>query len=128
MQRRDFGQYGPDSPDPFMVEQHRIVPSVARVFSPKDTLYIFFQVYVSPIKKSSPNLTASLIFLKNEDRFREAANLQLTQFDEGSNGVITSYLEVPLSAFPKSDYELQVDLSDHASQENLSRKIHFVVR
>jgi VWFA-related protein len=120
--------YGPDSRDPLVVEENRIIPSVARVLASKDTLYILFQIYAHSIKKGSPNLTASLMFLKDGLSFRGAGNLKLTQFDEGSNDTVTCHFEVPLTSFPKGDYALQVDLTDQNSPDHLDQTINFVVR
>jgi VWFA-related protein len=117
-----------DFRDPLVVDQDRIVPNVARVFSTKDTLYIFFQIYSHPAKKGAPNLTASLDFLKEGRSFRQAGNLQLTQLDEGSRDTITCHFEVPLSSFPQGDYALQINLTDRDSPDHLSQTIHFVVR
>jgi VWFA-related protein len=114
--------------DPLVVEQDRIVPNVARVFSPKDTLYIFFQIYPHLAKKGLPNLAASLNFLRDGRSFRQAGNLQLTQFDEGSRDTMTCHFEVPLSSFPQGDYALQINLANQDSPDRLSQTIHFVVR
>jgi hypothetical protein len=108
-------------------EEHRIIPSVARLFSPKDTLYIFFQIYLSATKKNSPDVKTSLVFFRNGERFRGAGNLELNQFDEGSHDTLTCSLNVPLSGFPQGDYALQVNLDDQVSKENLSQTINFVV-
>ena len=113
--------------DPLVVEEHRIIPSVARLFSPKDTLYIFFQIYLSATKKNSPDVKTSLVFFRNGERFRGAGNLELNQFDEGSHDTLTCSLNVPLSGFPQGDYALQVNLDDQVSKENLSQTINFVV-
>jgi VWFA-related protein len=121
------GEAGSKFRDPLVVEEHRIVPSVARLFSPKDTLYIFFQVYLSPAKGVSPDLKTSLVFFKNGERFRGAGDLELTQFDEGSHNTVTCSLNLPLSGFAQGDYALQVNLEDQTSKENLSQRINFVV-
>jgi len=113
--------------DPLVVEEHRIVPSVARLFSSKDTLYIFFQVYLSSAKKSSPDVKTSLVFFKNGQRFRGAGDLELTQFDEGSRDTLTCSLDLPLSEFQPGDYSLQVSLDDQGSKQNLSHRINFAV-
>jgi VWFA-related protein len=121
------GEVGSKFRDPLVVEEHRIVPSVARLFSPKDTLYIFFQVYLSGAKKISPDLKTTLVFFKNGERFRAAGDLELTQFDEGSHDTLTCSLNLPLNGFPQGDYALQVNLEDQASKENLSQSINFAV-
>jgi VWFA-related protein len=113
--------------DPLVVDEHRIVPSVARLFSPKDTLYIFFQVYSLPAKRAAPDLKASLVFFKNGERYRGAGDLELTQFDEGSHDTLTCSLNLPLNGFAPGDYALQVNLEDKASRENLSQRINFAV-
>jgi hypothetical protein len=123
-----LGPAGPAPPDPLVVNQMRIVPSVARVFAPKDTLYIFFQTYLQLPKGTSPRLALSISFLKDRTLFREAGSTQLTQFDEGSNTTITSNFQVPLDQFPKGDYQLRVKLTDPVSQKSLVQEENFVIR
>jgi len=122
------GESGGKSRDPLVVGENRIVPSVARLFSPKDTLYIFFQAYLSSNKRISPDLKTSLVFFKNGERFRGAGDLDLTQLDEGSRDALTCSLNLPLSGFPQGDYVLQVHLEDQTSKENVSHNVSFVVR
>ena len=107
---------GSTPPDLLVVEGNRLVPSVAKVFSSSDHLYIIFQLYLNSTSKSSPNLTASLAFYKNGQLFRQAGKLQLDQFDEGSKDMITCHLELPLSQFSKGDYALQVGVAERRQQ------------
>jgi VWFA-related protein len=113
--------------DPLVVDEHRIVPSVARLFSPKDTLYIFFQIYPSPAKRVAPDLKASLVFFKNGERYRGAGDLELNQFDEGSHDTLTCSLNLPLNGFPPGDYALQVNIEDQTSKDSLNQRINFAV-
>ena len=118
----------PQSADPLVVEGNRIVPNIAKVFSPSDKLYIFFQVYVGLAHKGSPNLAASLVFYKDGARFRDAGTIPLDQFDEGSNDAITCHFDLPLTQFAKGNYYIQLNLVDHNSQEVLTQRSPFVVR
>jgi VWFA-related protein len=122
------GMEGPPPRDPLIVDQMRIVPNVAHVFTPGDTLYIFFQTYLQSSKGTSPHLALSISFLKDKKLFREAGGTELTQFDEGSKGTITSNFQVPLNEFPKGDYQLQVKLTDRLSQKSLVQEEKFVIR
>ena len=115
-------------PDLLVIDGNRLVPSVAKVFSASDHLYIFFQLYMNPAGNSSPDLSASLAFYKNGQLFRQAGKLQLDQFDEGSKDTITCHLELPLSQFSKGDYALQVGVAEPGSQGNLQEKVQFAVR
>ncbi|PYV89233.1 MAG: hypothetical protein DMG05_13990 [Acidobacteria bacterium] len=127
----DFGesrQQSRNSTDPLVVDQNRIIPSVARVFVPQDTLYIFFQIYRQPAKGFAPNITASLTFLKNGKVFREASQSQLNEYDEGSNDTLTCNFQVPLAQFSKGEYVLQVKLTDNTSQKDLIQRSNFVIR
>ena len=119
---------GPAPPDLLVVEGNRLVPSVAKVFSSSDQLYIFFQLYLNAASKSSPDLTASLAFYKNGQLFRQAGKLHLDQFDEGSKDTITCHLELPLSQFSKGDYALQVGVAEAGNKDNLQEKVQFAVR
>jgi VWFA-related protein len=116
-----------NQPDPLVVDQNRIIPTVTRVFSRKDTLYVFFQTYL--VKgQAAPNLSQSLVFYRNGTPFREAANQQLTQFDDGSRDTVTSELALSLASFPQGQYVLQVNTIDPISQESLIQRTSFAVR
>ncbi len=115
-------------PDLLVIDGNRLVPSIAKVFSSSDHLYIFFQLYVNPASKSSPDLSASLAFYKNGQLFRQAGKLQLDQFDEGSKDTITCHLELPLSQFSKGDYALQVGVAEAGNKDYLQEKVQFAVR
>jgi hypothetical protein len=85
-------------------------------------------MYWSPASKLSPDLTATLVFYRNGERFRQAANLHFDQFGEGSKDTITCLFQLPLAQFIRGDYTLQVDVSDRRSRENLESAAHFVLR
>ncbi len=125
---RSGGFQGRDLLDPLVIDQLRIVPNVARVFTPSNTLYIFFQTYLHLPKGTQPNLGLSISFLKDGALFREAGKTELTQYDDRSSGTITSHFQVPLGEFPKGDYQLQVRLTDPVSQKSLVQDEKFVIR
>jgi VWFA-related protein len=125
---RSGGSQGRDSLDPLVIDQLRIVPNVARVFTPSNTLYIFFQTYLHLPKGAQPSLGLSISFLKDGALFREAGKTELTRYDDRSSGTITSHFQVPLSEFPKGDYQLQVRLTDPVSQKSLVQEEKFVIR
>jgi len=113
-------------PDPLVVEQKRIVPSVTRVFSRGETLYIFFQTYLP--QKGAPRLTQSLTFYREGQLFQRSAPVELTEFDEDSPDTVTSNVSTPLSSFPKGQYLLQVSTTDAASGASHWEKVSFVVQ
>jgi hypothetical protein len=114
--------------DPLVVEENRIVPSVARVFSPNDTLYILFQVYEQSSSDRPPDLTASLAFQRQGNLFRNAGSVPLRSFDEHSHDTITSYFQVPLTGFPAGEHRLEVLLQAPGKGELLRRSINFFVQ
>jgi hypothetical protein len=114
-------------PDPLRIDDTRLIPSVAKIFSPKDT-YIFFQTYVTSPPEKAPALTLSLVFLKDGKLFQEASRQQLNEFDEGSRDTITSNFSVPLATFPKGNYVLQANIVDMMSQANIIQRAAFAIR
>jgi VWFA-related protein len=114
-------------PDPLVVEQKRIVPSVTRVFSRGETLYIFFQTYL-PHHKGAPHMTQSLAFYREGQLFQRSAPVELAEFDEDSPDTVTSNVSTPLSSFPKGQYVLQVSTTEAGSGASLSEKVFFVVQ
>ena len=113
--------------DPLRVDDARVVPSITRVFSRNDTLYILFQSYFNE-KRNSPALSQEVEFLRDGKPFRKAARIEVDQFDSNSRNAATSHFAIPLDGFTPGSYDLQVAVSDHASHQSLTRRVNFVVR
>lgn len=128
VQRRSFWNLPPfmNDVDPLVIGQNRIIPNATRVFSSRDTLYIFFQIYLKPVNKT-PNLQASLSFQREGKLFRSAGSVNLNSFDEGSKDTITSYFQVPLTGFPLGEQVLQVAIDDKQAAKAYKYSINFVV-
>ena len=114
-------------PDPLVVDQKRMVPSVMKVFSRSETLYMFFQTYL-PHHKGAPHLTQSLDFYRDGQLFQRSSPVEVAEFDEGSSDTITSNLSTPLSSFPKGHYQLLVNITEAGSATSLTEKVSFVVQ
>jgi VWFA-related protein len=128
VQRRSFWNLPPfmNDVDPLIIGQNRIIPNATRVFSSKDTLYIFFQIYLKTVSKA-PDLQASLAFQREGKLFRNAGSVNLNSFDEGTKDTITNYFQVPLAGFPVGAQALQVGVEDKQTSKVYKFSINFVV-
>ena len=66
---------------PLDVGGEHIVPSVTRVFTSDQTLYVFFQAYV-PQKADANSLRAGLVFFRNGQRLSDTPMVAPTEYDE----------------------------------------------
>ena len=68
---------------PLDVGGERIIPSVTRVFTGEQTLYIFFQAY-APQKSDAGSLRAGLVFFRDGIRLSDTPMVAPTEYDEKS--------------------------------------------
>ena len=71
---------------PLDVGGEQIVPSVTRVFTSDQTLYVFFQAY-APQKADANSLRAGLVFFLNGERLSDTPMVGPTGMTENPNGV-----------------------------------------
>jgi VWFA-related protein len=90
---------------PLDVGGERIMPSVTRVFTGDQTLYVFFQAY-APQKADANSLRAGLVFFRNGQRLSDTPMVAPTEYDEKSR-TASFRLSLPLSALSAGRYTVQ---------------------
>ena len=90
---------------PLDVGGERIIPSVTRVFTGEQTLYVFFQAY-APQKADANSLRAGLVFFRNGQRLSDTPMVAPTEYDEKSR-TASFRLSLPLSALSVGRYTVQ---------------------
>jgi hypothetical protein len=66
---------------PLDVGGEHIIPSVTRVFTGEQTLYVFFQAYL-PQKADANSMRAGLVFFRNGQRLSDTPMVAPTEYDE----------------------------------------------
>ncbi len=76
-----LGQDAQMKSSPLDVGGERIIPSVTRVFTDQQTLYVFFQAYL-PQKAEAASLRAGLVFFRNGQRLSDTPMVAPAEYDE----------------------------------------------
>ncbi len=90
-----IGQDAKMKSSPLDVGGERIIPSVTRVFTGEQTMYVFFQAYV-PQKADASSLRAGLVFFRNGQRLSDTPMVAATEYDEKSR-TASFRLSLPLA-------------------------------
>jgi len=116
--------------NPLIVGGRKVVPNVTRVFSTRQNLYIFFQVYDPKKDEQSeePRLAVALLFFKNGVKSFETPVHQINRFADRDGKVVNCNLTVPLEKFAPGNYTLQVNVIDQLAESYAFKRINFVVR
>ncbi len=69
---------------PLFLNGERIIPSVTRVFTVQQTLYVFFQAYL-PQKADAESIRAGLVFFRNGQRLSDTPIVSPTEYDDKSH-------------------------------------------
>lgn len=108
----------------------KVVPNVGHVFSSKQTLYTFFQVYqpaVDPEKKR-PHVDLALLFFRDGKKVYETPQYEVDQFKDASSNVVDCNFSVPLAPFARGRYLLQIVVTDRMAGTHAYKRLPFVVR
>ncbi len=119
-----------EATDPFKIGEQRLVPSIGNVFASRQTVYVYFQVYgVSEAKDTrNPKLETYLMLLKSRTKVFEAEPYSVTEWAEGSKGVVAVTMAVPLNGLRAGDYALQIHVRDRAADANLFQRVPVIIR
>jgi GWxTD domain-containing protein len=106
---------------PFKVENFRFFPSPRNDFTPRDTLFLFFQIFGlnEELKK---NGSLEIAIYKGEEKF-QSHHKQLKEYES-----LDFFLdEFSLQDFPPAYYKIRVSLFDKDQKEVLFEENHFFV-
>jgi GWxTD domain-containing protein len=100
----------------FKIGNLQIYPSVRKIFSNQENLYLFFQVYdLSPILLEKGTL--EFAFYRGEEQF-QTIRKKIDEYEDKRNFLE----EISLKKFPPGNYTLKVSLFDEGGKEVLSNR------
>jgi VWFA-related protein len=111
---------------PLDVGGERIVPSVTRVFTGEQTLYVFFQAYAPPNADAS-SLRAGLVFFRNGLRLSDTPMVAPTEYDEKTR-TASFRLSLPLATLSAGRYTVQAIAVDAGTSYSAFARNYFALR
>jgi VWFA-related protein len=111
---------------PLDVGGERIIPSVTRVFTSEQTMYVFFQAY-EPQKADANSLRAGLVFFRNGLRLSDTPMVAPTEYDEKSR-TASFRLSLPLAGLSAGRYTVQAIVVDAGTTYAAFARNYFALR
>jgi len=111
---------------PLEVGGERIIPSVTRVFTDQQTLYVFFQGYLPP-KADATSLRAGLVFFRNGQRLSDTPMLEPAEYD-GETRTASFRISLPLSRLNAGRYTVQAVVVDAGTSYAAFARNYFALR
>jgi VWFA-related protein len=105
VKKQSFGDAAKEKDSPLDVNGQRIVPSVTRVFTSDQTLYVFFQAY-APAKIDPNSLRAGLVFFRNGQFFDDTPVIEASEVDAKTH-TASFRISLPLAKLPPGRYTVQ---------------------
>jgi VWFA-related protein len=121
-----LGQDAKMKSSPLDVGGERIIPSVTRVFTGDQTLYVFFQAY-APQKSDANSLRAGLVFFRNGQRLSDTPMVEATEYDAASR-TASFRLSLPLSTLAAGRYTVQAIVVDAGTGYAAFARNYFALR
>ncbi len=111
---------------PLELAGERIIPSVTRVFTTQQKLYVFFQAYLSPQSKG-PNVRAALIFFRNGERTNATPVVEPAEVDAKTR-TAAFRISVPLDKLPTGRYTVQAVVVEAGGDQAAFARSYFALR
>ena len=111
---------------PLDVGGERIVPSVTRLFTGDQTLYVFFQAYAPP-NADADSLRAGLVFFRNGLRLSDTPMVAPTEYDEKTR-TASFRLSLPLASLTAGRYTVQAIVVDAGTSYAAFARNYFVLK
>jgi VWFA-related protein len=111
---------------PLDVEGQRIVPSVTRVFTGQQMLYVFFQAY-PPAKSDPSGLRAGLVLFRNGARVNQTPMVEPAEIDP-KTGTASFRISLPLSGIAPGRYTLQAVAVEAGTGQAAFARNYFALR
>ncbi len=121
-----LGQDAKMKSSPLDVGGERIIPSVTRVFTGEQTLYVFFQAY-APQKADASSLRAGLVFFRNGQRLSDTPMVAATEYDEKTR-TASFRLSLPLAGLAAGRYTVQAIVVDAGTTYGAFARNYFALR
>jgi hypothetical protein len=103
-----------------------IIPSVTRVFTGDQTLYVFFQAY-APQSADANSLRAGLVFFRNGLRLSDTPMVSPTEYDEKTR-TASFRLSLPLASLGAGRYTVQAIVVDAGTSYAAFARNYFALK
>jgi hypothetical protein len=111
---------------PLEVAGERVIPSVTRVFTGQQTLYILFQAY-APEKTDLGRLRAGLAFFRNGRHINQTPLVAPAQVNE-ANRTASFRISLPLSEIAAGSYTVQAVVVEAGGEQAAFGRGYFALR
>ena len=111
---------------PLDVGGERIIPSVTRVFTDQQTLYVLFQAYL-PNRANEASLRAGLVFFHNGRKSSETPMVEPIEYN-ASTHTASFRMSLPLAGLPLGRYTVQAVAVDAGSSYAGFGRSYFALR
>ena len=111
---------------PLDMAGQRIVPSVTRVFTRQQTLYVFFQAYY-PAKANPANLRAGLAFFRGGIRVSATPLVEAAEIDSRTR-TASFRISLPLDKLPTGRYTVQAIAVDAGTEYSAFARTYLALR
>ncbi len=126
VQKKTMGGDARMNGSPLDVGGERIVPSVTRVFTSQQTLYVFFQAY-TPQNADPAALRAGLVFFVNGRRYDETALVESAEADAKTH-TSSFRISLPLDKLPTGRYTVQAVVVQAGGTQAAFGRNYFALR
>jgi VWFA-related protein len=126
VKRKTLGGDAKMKSSPLDVGGQRIVPSVTRVFTSQQTLYVFFQAY-SPQGADPEKLRAGLVFFVNGKRYDETGIVEPSDVDAKTR-TASFRMSLPLEKLPAGRYTVQAVVVEAGGSQVAFGRNYFALR
>jgi len=111
---------------PLEVAGERIIPSVTRVFTTQQMLYVFFQAYAPP-KADGQHLRAGLVFFRGGERVTATPLLEPAELDAKTQ-TASFRISLPLDKFAPGRYTIQTVVVEAGGAQAAFSRAYFALR
>jgi hypothetical protein len=126
VKRKTLGGDAKMKTSPLDVGGERIVPSVTRVFTSQQTLYVFFQAY-APQNADPEHLRAGLVFFVNGKRYDETGIVEPADVDAKTR-TASFRISLPLEKLPTGRYTVQAVVVEAGGTQAAFGRNYFALR
>lgn len=126
VRKQSFGDDAKMKDSPLDVNGQRIVPSVTRVFTSDQMLYVFFQAY-APAKTDLNSLRAGLVFFRNGERSDDTPVVEPAEVDAKSH-TASFRISLPLNKLPTGRYTVQTVVVEAGGSQAAFGRNFFALR
>jgi len=123
---RAFGVDAKMKSSPLDVGGEHIIPSVTRVFTDQQTLYVFFQAYL-PQGTDETSLRAGLEFFRNGQRLSDTPMIAPAEYNEKTRAA-SFRISLPLAGLAAGRYTVQAVVVDAGTTYAAFARNYFAIR